>query len=171
MATEDTEYIDDAILQMMACNVRPFSKNDIDAVPSLQERIKVLGRYESRILGGPRARQRCKYFLAAPSPAFAARRQHCGRIVSPLGCAYGMDGPGSAPHENSTDEPQKHMGGGFQPVPRPGADFCSHGCPARSALPLYGTGFAAYQGDRPHCRSRGRDGEVGHHPYALGRQH
>ena len=56
MATEDTEYIDDAILQMMACNVRPFSKNDIIEWGStvLHTRLKssqsFLARYEGKVI-------------------------------------------------------------------------------------------------------------------------
>lgn len=29
MAKANTEYVDDAVLQMMACNLRPFSKTNI----------------------------------------------------------------------------------------------------------------------------------------------
>lgn len=56
MAKEDTEYIDDAVLQMMACNVRPFTKTDIIEWGStaLHTRMKssqsFLARYEGNVI-------------------------------------------------------------------------------------------------------------------------
>lgn len=56
MAKANTDYVDDAILQMMACNLRPFSKTDIIEWGStvLHTRLKssqsFLTRYEGKVI-------------------------------------------------------------------------------------------------------------------------
>lgn len=77
MATEDTEYIDDAVLQMMACNVRPFTKADIIEWGSTVLHIRLknsqsfLARYEGKVI-----------------ESIGANKKQCGAVLSQAG---GMD--------------------------------------------------------------------------------
>ena len=67
---------------------------DIDAVPSLQERIKVLGRYESRILGGIVVRPRefphnAGFAVGNALESDAGRRPGVGPLGAPASCVQG----------------------------------------------------------------------------------